>query len=837
MDTQEQTFEALENIHPKYEGDGASRQDVVTPKSISDRYVFIEEIGHGAQGRIYKSVRLSDNQIVVIKQLNVSSVKTWKEYELFKREGKVLKSLDIPGVAHFYDAIECLDEDPAYSYIVQEFIPGASLKTMIDAGHRFKMDDVYDILIQALRILDKLHHHDPVVIHRDIKPSNIMITPEDDGHLRVTIIDFGAVANPQIQGGGSTVAGTYGYMPPEQLTGKPCPASDVYALAAVGVQLFSAKSPTDMPVKDFRLIFEPDMQDKPHELVSLLRKMLEPKVENRLGDIDAIIEQLNAFKSKQFDMKQVRASDSDYDKDYVDALAAVQSVGENGNLDLWQLLPDKTPRNVPEPFYSRIYSMPETLEYPLANFNVHPKGMKLFCVGCAVLYVGVILGCLIFGESRDIMMIVAFLLFWTFMIGPILFVILKVTYSESGLRRLKPGAGGTHGSEGDDGTHVDDESKRKSSTVGKPGNFLKDLMTDGRKGIATITSIRYLPMSEEQIASMDLVGDQVNAYKKMLYFKGLPQFEIQYKFNPPDDRREEDIIHHFMTHVNPQEYCKVGDPLPILYLIEDCYFYDIVKSMPFPYPVSDIYDCSQISVESTSKDNRLIPNKAVSDGVRQAILNRQEYIQNELPQRNVEAFSMSLSDHLKYDNHEDLKKYIEKIYLHELGRMNELNMMHLCTWIEKIMNTAERIAVHPACMELLWKLAFDINGRVIYTVQTRATEIILKYLEFRKANSPIPAHEAIERMFEMIARYKKDIAGAFRLSIWSAIIDLWISNKDLMMNKVILDNFYRVAPKEWVKTMYGILRDSQSRLSYGFGKEQSDDVHHWLEIYEKAIEN
>ncbi len=180
---QEQASQASEYSQAEYDAHETSEQAVVTPASISARYAFTEEIGHGAQGRIYKAIRLSDNRTVVIKQLNVSSVKTWKEYELFKREGEVLKSLDMPGVAHFYDAIECLDEEPAYSYIVQEFIPGASLKKMIDAGHRFKMDDVYEILIQSLDILARLHDHEPSVIHRDIKPSNIMITPNHDGHL------------------------------------------------------------------------------------------------------------------------------------------------------------------------------------------------------------------------------------------------------------------------------------------------------------------------------------------------------------------------------------------------------------------------------------------------------------------------------------------------------------------------------------------------------------------------------------------------------------------------------------------------------------------------------
>ena len=118
-----------------------------TPASLQGKYIFITELGHGAQAKIYSALRLSDQQSVVIKQLNIGSVKTWKEYDLFQREAKVLESIHISGVAQFYDAIDCLEDDPPCSYIVQEYIAGASLAQMIKAGHRFKVDDVYDILI------------------------------------------------------------------------------------------------------------------------------------------------------------------------------------------------------------------------------------------------------------------------------------------------------------------------------------------------------------------------------------------------------------------------------------------------------------------------------------------------------------------------------------------------------------------------------------------------------------------------------------------------------------------------------------------------------------------
>ena len=185
----------------------AYQSSLLTPHSLGEKYTFIREIGHGTQGRIYQAKRNEDGLMVAIKQLNIESVKNWKAYDLFRRESDVLASLDIPGVAKFYDAIECLDDDPPWSYIVQEYIEGKSLAVMIKSGHRFALNRVYDIILQLLAILKQLHAHVPPVIHRDIKPSNILLKPLNGDDFHIYLIDFGAVANPQVQGGGSTAAG------------------------------------------------------------------------------------------------------------------------------------------------------------------------------------------------------------------------------------------------------------------------------------------------------------------------------------------------------------------------------------------------------------------------------------------------------------------------------------------------------------------------------------------------------------------------------------------------------------------------------------------------------
>ncbi|MGI5829234.1 MAG: serine/threonine protein kinase [Bradymonadia bacterium] len=209
----------------------------------------------------------------------------------FQREAKVLSFLQVEGVAKFYEAIEDLNVKTPSCYIVQEYIEAASLQDYIDAGKRFSTREILNIGLELLRILQTLHSHLPPIVHRDIKPSNILLRPKEgaDSGFDCYLIDFGAVSNPQIQHGGSTIAGTFGFMPPEQLTGAPVPASDTYALAATLFQLFSGIHPEKVEQESFILTIEPHLEHLPYEIVSLLSKMLHPNVKERLSNILALI--------------------------------------------------------------------------------------------------------------------------------------------------------------------------------------------------------------------------------------------------------------------------------------------------------------------------------------------------------------------------------------------------------------------------------------------------------------------------------------------------------------------------------------------------------------------
>ncbi len=589
----DRTVPYLENVrNPR-----GMESQIPTPPALSQKYRFIKEIGHGAQGRIYLAEHIFSHTKVSIKQFNIHSVKTWKEYDLFKREAQVLASLHINGVAQFYEAIERLEDEPPCSFIVQEFIEGDSLQNMLKHGHRFSMVEICDMIMQILYILHSLHNHTPPVIHRDIKPSNLMLTPLEGGGYHVTIIDFGAVSNPQIQGGGSTVAGTYGYMPPEQMTGHTVPASDIYALGAVAVQLFTGKSPSELEVKDFRIIFEPEMEDKPHALVATLRSMLDPKVESRQADIHELIRLFYQFRANQFEIQNKKVEEVCYAPTYEEKLNKVNFIGQEGNQELWDSLPDSTNRNS-----IALYS------------NCLSASLKIYNRDNAYLkddYYAFEDKKQVAARNKSFALVLFFMVFWgavtvfslyiTKLIGwnAVLFILVMempciivalVEYNRLKVNRTRPFL-----------SSVYHHKEYRSIIQGDDWTF-EEIIKSGRKAIATIVDVQYINTSDSNVE--DNPKGKLRKFASHRACHGDPAFLIRYKFNPPDDIRSDDLIHNYITYGEPEYHYRVGDRLPVLYMIYNSYFNQLVCSMPFPLPMNDIRCAGDIIYCSYAVDTR-----------------------------------------------------------------------------------------------------------------------------------------------------------------------------------------------------------------------------------------
>jgi ankyrin repeat protein len=256
---------------------------------VANRYQLAELLGEGGSGSTYRAIRLEDGAAVAIKILSLRHLNDWKQLELFEREAKVLSQLNHPQIPKYLEYFHVDTPENRAFYIVQQLAPGKPLTAWVQAGWRGTEADVRDIASQLLEILQYLHQQSPPLIHRDLKPHNII--RNDDG--RVFLVDFGAVQdvynNTLLKG--STVAGTFGYMAPEQFRGLAVPASDLYGLGATILYLLTHRSPADLPQARLKLSFRAHVNISNH-FADWLEKILEPDTSERFPSADVALSAL-----------------------------------------------------------------------------------------------------------------------------------------------------------------------------------------------------------------------------------------------------------------------------------------------------------------------------------------------------------------------------------------------------------------------------------------------------------------------------------------------------------------------------------------------------------------
>lgn len=245
---------------------------------LKERYQLKRKLGHNPQRQTWlaEDIGVSPAETVIVKLLAFGGDVQWDDLKLFEREAQILKQLNHPRIPKYRDYFS-IDERSLWFGLVQEYIPGVSLKEQLNQGKRFTQEEIYQIAVDVLKILEFLHQLNPTVLHRDIKPSNL-IWGEGD---RIYLVDFGAVQDRAVTEGTTfTVVGTYGYAPMEQFSGRAVPASDLYALGATLIHLLTGCTPADLPQRRLRICFEDKVTLSPR-LVNWIKTLTEPAPEER----------------------------------------------------------------------------------------------------------------------------------------------------------------------------------------------------------------------------------------------------------------------------------------------------------------------------------------------------------------------------------------------------------------------------------------------------------------------------------------------------------------------------------------------------------------------------
>ena len=271
-------------------------------------YRVTAAIGSGGMGEVYRATDTKLGRDVAIKVLPSDVRQDPARLERFRREARLLASLNHPNVA----AIHGLEEAEGMPFLALELVEGEDLAERLARGS-IPANEAIGIAGQIADALAAAHAKG--IVHRDLKPANVKVTP--DG--KVKVLDFGLAKayaedaasdsgadlsrSPTLAHGGTlagVILGTAAYMAPEQARGGAVDTrADIWAFGCVLYEMLAGRRPfVGASVSDTLaevLKGEPDWTklpaNTPPAIRRLLRRCLVKDRSKRLADIaDARLE-------------------------------------------------------------------------------------------------------------------------------------------------------------------------------------------------------------------------------------------------------------------------------------------------------------------------------------------------------------------------------------------------------------------------------------------------------------------------------------------------------------------------------------------------------------------
>lgn len=210
----------------------AAAQLVPSP-ALDGRFLFVETLGHGGQGRVFRAYDRVFRREVAIKALHESH--DGARIDSLAAEFSAWSRLRHPHVVRAYEFRRAASGPlpPGTPYLVLELVSGVPVHRALGAG-REPPQILEELARRVLRALD--HVHRAGIVHRDLKPGNVLVGPARSRLGRVKLTDFGLASESGRCGEPGRISGSIPYVAPETILGLAVDGrADLYGL---GVLLF-----------------------------------------------------------------------------------------------------------------------------------------------------------------------------------------------------------------------------------------------------------------------------------------------------------------------------------------------------------------------------------------------------------------------------------------------------------------------------------------------------------------------------------------------------------------------------------------------------------------------
>jgi tetratricopeptide (TPR) repeat protein len=258
-------------------------------------YEILGSVGAGGMGEVFRARDTRLGRDVAVKILTAALAGDPDSVRRFEKEARAVASLSHPNVVPLFD----VGEQDGVRYAVSEYVEGETLRARLKR-EPMPPGEAADVAAQIAEGLSAAHRKG--FVHRDIKPENVILAHATFAR----ILDFGlakrtagltalSVSEEDITQSAfltepGIIAGTVGYMSPEQVRGEPVDGrSDIFSLGVVLWEMLTGRRPFhgDSPVETLSAILreepppDPVLAGLPSEFERILRRALQKRPEDR----------------------------------------------------------------------------------------------------------------------------------------------------------------------------------------------------------------------------------------------------------------------------------------------------------------------------------------------------------------------------------------------------------------------------------------------------------------------------------------------------------------------------------------------------------------------------